>query len=62
MLSNLALADELQARGVRVKPSYTEKINYVPAQYGEGIREKVFNRAGPKSWADYEQVFPGFAK
>lgn len=62
VLSNLALADELQARGVRVKPSYTEKINYVPAQYGEGIREKVFNRAGPKSWADYEQVFPGFAK
>jgi hypothetical protein len=62
VLSNLALADELQAQGVRVKPSYTEKINYVPAQYGEGIREKVFNRAGPKSWADYEKVFPGSAK
>lgn len=59
VLSNLVLADELQAQGVRVKPSYTEKINYVPAQYGEGIREKVFNRAGPQAWADYQKVFAG---
>jgi hypothetical protein len=62
VLSNLALADELQAKGVRIKPSYTEKINYVPAQYGEGIREKVFNRAGPQAWSDYRKVFTGSPK
>ena len=27
VLANLALADRLQAQGVRVKPSYMEKIN-----------------------------------
>lgn len=62
VLANLALADQLQAQGVRVKPSYTEKINYVPAQYGEGIREKVFDRAGPQAWSDYQKVFAAKAK
>lgn len=57
VLENLVLADRLQAEGIRVKPSYTEKINYVPAQYGEGIRQKVFDRAGPQAWSDYEKVF-----
>jgi hypothetical protein len=57
VLANLALADELQSQGVRVKPSYTEKINYIPAQYAGGLREKVFDRAGPKAWADYQKVF-----
>lgn len=62
VLSNLALADELQAQGVRVKPSYTEKINYIPAQYAGGLREKVFDRAGPKAWEDYQKVFASQAK
>jgi hypothetical protein len=53
VLSNLALADELEAQGVRVKPSYTGKINYIPAEYAGGLREKVFDRAGPKAWEDY---------
>lgn len=56
-LSNLALADELQSQGVRVKPSYTERINYIPAQYAGGVREKVFDRAGPQAWQDYQEVF-----
>lgn len=58
VLANLALADQLQSRGVRVKPSYTERINYIPAEYAGGVREKVFNRAGTKAWADYQKVFP----
>jgi hypothetical protein len=62
VLSNLMLADELQAKGVRVKPSYTERINYIPAEYAGGLREKVFNRAGPKAWADYQKVFTGSAR
>jgi hypothetical protein len=58
-MGNLLLADELQARGVRVKASYTERINYIPAEYAGGLREKVFGRAGPKAWADYQKVFAG---
>jgi len=57
VLANIALADRLQAQGIRVKPSFTERINYIPAQYAGGLREKVFNRAGPKAWADYQNVF-----
>ena len=59
VLTNLVLADQLQAQDVRVKPSYTERINYIPAQYAGGLREKVFDRAGPKAWADYQKVFAG---
>lgn len=57
VLANLGLADQLQSQGVRVKPSYTERINYIPAEYAGGLREKVFDRAGPKAWADYQKVF-----
>ena len=59
VLENLVLADELEARGVRVKASYTEKVNYIPATYDPGLRERVFGRAGPKSWEDYRQAFGG---
>jgi len=62
VLENLVVADELQANGVRVKPSYTEKINYIPAEYAGGLREKVFNRAGKKAWEDYQSVFAKRAK
>jgi hypothetical protein len=62
VLENLVLADRLQSQGVRVKPSYTEKINYIPAEYAGGLREKVFDRAGPKAWADYQAVFAARAK
>jgi len=57
-LANLQLADHLQSQGVRVKPSYTERINYIPAEYAGGLREKVFGRAGTSAWADYRKVFP----
>jgi hypothetical protein len=62
VLANLVLADKLQAQGVRVKPSYTERINYIPAQYAGGLREKVFDRAGPKALEDYQKVFAGSLK
>jgi hypothetical protein len=57
VLANLALADRWQSQGVRVKPSYTERINYIPAEYAGGLRERVFDRAGSKAWADYQKVF-----
>ena len=57
VLKNLVLADALQAQGVRVKASYTEKINYIPATYAPEIRDRVFGRAGPKSWDDYQRAF-----
>jgi hypothetical protein len=59
VLDNLVLADELAAQGVRLKPSYTEKINYIPAEYAGGVREKVFGRAGQKAWEDYRRTFGG---
>jgi AhpC/TSA family len=59
VLENLMLADHLQSQGVRVKPSYTERINYIPAEYAGGVREKVFDRAGSKAWVDYQKVFDG---
>ena len=57
VLANVVSADELQAKGVRVKPSYTERINYIPAEYAGGLRDKVFERAGPQASADYAKVF-----
>jgi len=57
VLESLVMADELAARGVRLKPSYTEKINFIPAEYAGGVREKVFGRAGPKAWSDYRAAF-----
>lgn len=57
VLANLALVDQLQASGVRVKPSYTERINYIPADYAGGLRDKVFDRAGPKAREDHRTVF-----
>jgi hypothetical protein len=29
--------------------------NYNPAEYAGGLREKVFDRAGPQAWSDYKQ-------
>jgi hypothetical protein len=62
VLANLVMADEFEAQGVRVKPSYTEKINYIPAEYAGGLREKVFDRAGSQAWQDYKRVFDGSSK
>ena len=59
VLDNLVMADKLSAQGVRLKPSYTEKINYIPAEYAGGVREKVFGRAGSKAWEDYRRTFSG---
>ena len=57
VLANIAQADDLRAMGLRLKPSYTEKINYIPAEYSGGLREKVFGRSGQKSWDDYQNAF-----
>ena len=32
-------------------------INYTPAEYAGGLREKAFGRAEHKAWADYQKVF-----
>jgi len=59
VLDNLVQADELTAQGVRLKSSYMEKINYIPADYAGGVREKVFGRAGPQAWEDFRKTFGG---
>ena len=57
VLENLALADELAAQGIRLKTSFTEKINYIPATYDASLRDRVFGRAGSQSWEDYRKAF-----
>jgi hypothetical protein len=57
VLQNLVMADELEAQGVRVKASFTEKIDYIPATYDPALRDKVFTRAGSQSWEDYRRAF-----
>ncbi len=57
VLDNLVAADGLRARGVRLKPSLTEKVHFIPAQYAGGLREKVFDRAGPQASEDYRRTF-----
>lgn len=59
VLENIVMADEMRAKGIRLKPSLTEKINFIPAHYAGGLREKVFDRAGPKAWEDYQGTFGG---
>ncbi len=56
VLDNLVMAEERAARGVRVRPSYTEKLSYV-AGYGQEVREKVLIRAGPKARHDLDTAF-----
>ena len=57
VLENLVAAQKLRAQGLRLKPSYSEKINYIPADYAGGVRDRVFERAGPGAAADHRAVF-----
>jgi hypothetical protein len=58
VLANLAWADEQQAQGIRVKPSYVERLAFVPATYEGDLRERVFSRAGPQASRDFEAMYP----
>ena len=57
-LANIAWAEEQQARGIRVKPSYVERLAFVPATYEGDLRERVFGRAGPQAARDYTAMYP----
>jgi hypothetical protein len=56
-LANIVWAEEQQARGIRVKTSYVERHAFVPATYEDGLRERVFDRAGPQASRDYDARF-----
>jgi hypothetical protein len=58
VLANLAWADEQQAQGIRVKPSYVERLAFVPATYEGDLRERVFGRAGPQATRDFDAMYP----
>jgi hypothetical protein len=58
VLENLLMAEEMAAQGVRVRPSYTEKLSFVVG-YGQEVREKVLSRAGPKARHDLQTAFGG---
>lgn len=56
VLENLVMAEEMATKGIRVRPSYSEKLSFV-AGYGQEARERVLNRAGPKARRDLETAF-----
>jgi hypothetical protein len=58
VLENLVMAEEMASRGVRMRPSYSEKVSFV-AGYGKEVRDKVLDRAGPKARHDLESAFGG---
>ena len=55
-LENLVMAEEMAGKGVRVRAAYTEKMGFVVG-YGQDVRERVLNRAGPKARHDLETAF-----
>jgi hypothetical protein len=57
VLANLVWAETQQAQGSRVKPSYVERLAYVPATYEDGLRERIFDRAGPQASRDYDAMY-----
>ena len=57
VLENLVMADQRRAQGVRLKPSYSEKINYIPSDSDDKLREQiVFDRAGPQASEDLKRM------
>jgi hypothetical protein len=59
VLANLVLADQTGRPGCEGKPSYTGKNQLHSSTICWRLREKVFDRAGPKAWEDYRKVFAG---
>ena len=57
VLANLVWAEAQQAQGIRVKPSYVERLAFVPATYEGGLRERVFGRAGPQASREYDAMY-----
>ena len=56
-LANLLWAAGQRAAGQRLKASYVERMEYLPADLAEGLRERVFERAGPQASRDHASVF-----
>ena len=56
VLENLVMAEEMASKGIRLRPSYSEKVSFV-AGYGQEVREKVLKRAGPKARHDLQTAF-----
>ena len=58
VLQNLVIAEEMASKGIRVRPSYSEKLTFVVG-YGKELREKVLDRAGPKARHDLQTALGG---
>ncbi len=56
-LANLVWAEEQAAQGNRVKASYVERLAFISGDYGGGLRDRVFERAGPQASRDYDATF-----
>jgi hypothetical protein len=56
VLDGLVRLDEATEQGIRLRPSYTEKLSF-GGGYGRAISAKVLARAGPKAAFDMEAAF-----
>jgi hypothetical protein len=56
VLDDPVSADAPAARGVRLRPSYTERLSFV-AGYGQEVRDKVLAPAAPDARRDLEIAF-----
>jgi hypothetical protein len=58
VLESIVMAEELVAKGVRLRRSYSERLSFV-AGYGQEVGERVLDRAGPKARRDLHTVLGG---
>jgi hypothetical protein len=58
MIKTLLGVEDATAKGLRSRPSYTERISYV-TRYAPEISSKVLGRAGPKAISDFQNAIGG---
>ena len=58
MIQTLLGVEDATVKGLRSRPSYTERISYVTG-YAPEISSKVLGRAGPKAMADFQTAIGG---
>ena len=58
MIQTLLGVEDATTKGMRSRPSYTERISYVTG-YAPEISSKVLGRAGPKAMTDFQTAIGG---
>lgn len=59
VLDSLLAVEEWRREGRHIKLTYAEKSLFIPDDTPAPVRERVFQRAGPRSKIEWEQAFSG---